>query len=146
MDSAKKIRKSPKLKQDVEIKMTPRTVRDRENSDPDYRIERRITPRLPKRKNDVYVNQKTSFVGQLNKCKSLLLSEKEIHIHGLGAAVNTAVNLALQLKSFYMNTITLEATTSTVDLIDDHHSLSTGHSVENRRNSAIHIKLAQVLA
>ncbi|CAL1262777.1 unnamed protein product [Larinioides sclopetarius] len=142
MEGAKKIRKSPKPKHDREMR-TPRSNRE-ESFDSDYRIERRPTPRLPKRKNDVYVNQKTPFIGQFNKCKSLLNSEKEIIIHGLGAAVNTAVNLALQLKSFYSDAVALEATTSTVDLIDDHHSSSGDHRAENRKNSAIHIKLAYV--
>ncbi|GFU32177.1 ribonuclease P protein subunit p20 [Trichonephila clavipes] len=146
MEGNKKSRRSSKPKQDVEIKMAPSSSRDIENSDPGYRIERRLTPRLPKRKNVFYVNQKTSFMGQFNKCKSLLASETEIHVHGLGASVNTAVNLALQLKSFYADNITLEATTSTVDLIDDHHSPQNGHRVENRKNSAIHIKIAQMAA
>ncbi|GFS32074.1 ribonuclease P protein subunit p20 [Trichonephila inaurata madagascariensis] len=141
MEGNKKSRRSPKPKQDVEIKMAPSSSRDIENSDPGYRIERRLTPRLPKRKMAFFFNQKNPFLGNST---GFLASETEIHVHGLGASVNTAVNLALQLKSFYADTITLEATTSTVDLIDDHHSPQNGHRVENRKNSAIHIKIAQM--
>ncbi|KAF8763572.1 ribonuclease P protein subunit p20-like [Argiope bruennichi] len=144
MEGTKKIRKSPKPNNEGENR-TSRSNRA-DSFDSDYRIERRPTPRLPKRKNDVYVNQKTPFMGQFNKCKSLLNNEKEIIIHGLGAAVNTAVNLALQLKTFYSDTVTLEATTSTVDLIDDHHFSSGDYRAESRKNSAIHIKLAHVTA
>ncbi|KAG8200246.1 hypothetical protein JTE90_021901 [Oedothorax gibbosus] len=114
--------------------------------DPDYLFTKRLPPKLPKSRSDVYVNQKSSFVAQFNKCKSLLSSEKEIRIHGLGAAVNTAVNLALQLKTFYLETVTLEATTSTVDLIDDFTPRTPvgRHRTVKRKNSAIHIKMKQV--
>lgn len=115
------------------------------SADADYLFTKRY-PKLPKSRSDVYVNQKSSFIAQFNKCKTLLSSEKEICIHGLGAAVNTAVNLALQLKTFYLETVTLETTTSTVELLDDFTPQTPvgRHRAVKRRNSAIHIKIKQV--
>ncbi|KFM66911.1 Ribonuclease P protein subunit p20, partial [Stegodyphus mimosarum] len=111
------------------------------------RFEKRLPATFPRRKNDVYINQKSNFIAQFNKCKSMLANEeKEIVIHGLGAAVNTAVNLALQLKSsFSESNLTLEASTSTVDLVDDMIS-EDGHRFQYRKNSAIHIKIKQSIA
>jgi ribonuclease P/MRP protein subunit RPP20 len=43
--------------------------------------------------------------------------EPEIVIHGLGAAVPRAVNLALQLKAKHMGTVEVAVNTSTVDII-----------------------------
>ncbi|GIZ00012.1 hypothetical protein CEXT_478781 [Caerostris extrusa] len=137
MDEKKNV-KSPKSKLDVEIKIAS-SSRTRKNSDPDHYIEKRITPRPFKQRNDVYVNKKSSFVAHIKKCKELLNSGEDVYIHGLGAAVNYAVNLALQLQSLYP--VVLDANTSTVDLMDDHYSPSIGHKVETRRNSAIRIKV-----
>nr|XP_015916314.1 ribonuclease P protein subunit p20 [Parasteatoda tepidariorum] len=117
------------------------------DTDDDYLFQKRLPPSLPRRPNDVYVNQKTPFIAQFNKCKTLLSKEKEIHIHGLGAAVNTAVNLALQLKTFYLNTIVLDTTTSSVELIDDFTPLNGKFKpkTNTRKNSVIHIKLTNVI-
>lgn len=43
--------------------------------------------------------------------------ESEIVIHGLGAAVPRAVNLALHLKTKHLGTVEVAVNTSTVDII-----------------------------
>lgn len=113
----------------------------------DYQIVKRLPPTFPRRKNDVFVNQKSSFIAQFNKCKSLITNgEKEMCIHGLGASVNTAVNLALQLKSYFLDTIVLDTNTSTVTLVDDYIPSSNKgkYRTEFRKNSAIHITVRNV--
>lgn len=56
--------------------------------------------------------------GQLSRCEKLLNDgESEIVIHGLGAAVPRAVNLALHLKSKHLGTIEVAVNTSTVDIV-----------------------------
>lgn len=114
----------------------------------DYRIQKRLPPTFPRRKNDVFVNQKSPFIAQFNKCKSLLSNgEKEICIHGLGASVNTAVNLALQIKSYFLDTVELDTNTSTVTLVDDFIPTTDKrkYHTEYRKNSAIHIKVKYVV-
>lgn len=113
----------------------------------DYRFAKRLPPTFPRRRNDVYINQKSPFIVQFNKCKSLLSNgEKEICIHGLGASVNTAVNLALQLKSFFLDTVVLDSNTSTVNLVDDFIPTTNRGKckTETRKNSAIHITIRHV--
>jgi len=52
------------------------------------------------------VNRKTDFAAQLERCQKLLdSSEQEVRIHGLGAAINRAINLALQLEQRGQGTV-----------------------------------------
>ncbi|XP_012257698.1 ribonuclease P protein subunit p20 [Athalia rosae] len=107
-------------------------------------IRKRLPPRLPKSNKDIYVTNKTSFKAQLSKCEKLLDSgESELVIHGLGAAVNRACNLALQLKENHYGTVDLDINTSTVDIIDDFEPLTddVDYEVNRRQNSAIHIRV-----
>lgn len=113
----------------------------------EYQIIKRLPPTFPRRKNDVFINQKSPFIAQFNKCKSLISNgEKEICIHGLGASVNTAVNLALQLKAYFLDTVVLHPNTSTVTLVDDYIPSSNKgkYRTEYRKNSAIHITVRLV--
>ena len=110
----------------------------------EYILRKRLPKTLPKRKNDVYVNKKTDFKAQLARCQRLLDNGvNELYIHGLGAALNRAINLALQLKALGNGSIEVSANTSTVELIDDREPLDDevepGQSARN--NSAIHIKV-----
>lgn len=54
----------------------------------------------------------------MSKCEKLLgAGETEIIIHGLGAAISRACNLALQLKNNHNGTLEIDVHTSTVKLI-----------------------------
>lgn len=58
------------------------------------------------------------FQSELAKCEKLLEGgETEVFVHGLGGAVNRAVNLALQLESKFLGTVQLTVNTSTATLI-----------------------------
>jgi len=110
----------------------------------EYEIRKRLPRRLPKRKNDVYVTKKTNFKAQIARCKKLLESgHSEIYIHGLGVAIDRAVNIALQLKVLGSGSLEVAANTATVDLIDDLEPLNDELEPEtqNRKTSAIHIKV-----
>ncbi|XP_068673139.1 ribonuclease P protein subunit p20-like isoform X2 [Montipora foliosa] len=86
---------------------------------------KRQPQRKLKRRNDIYVNRKTDFAAHLERCqKSLDSSEQEVIIHGLGAAINRAMNLALQLEHKGQGTV------------EDHEGYS-----KVRTNSAIHIRV-----
>ena len=71
----------------------------RQNSD-EYILRKRLPKHLPKRKNDIYINSNTNFGIQIKKCQKVLDSKQfdDIVIHGLGKAVNTSINMALQLQ------------------------------------------------
>lgn len=110
----------------------------------EYILRKRLPKTLPKRKNDVYINKKTDFKAQLARCQRMLdTGENELYIHGLGAALNRAINLALQLKALGNGSIEVSANTSTVELTDDleplDEELEPGQNF--RSNSAIHIKV-----
>nr|XP_050850527.1 ribonuclease P protein subunit p20-like isoform X1 [Vespula vulgaris] len=105
---------------------------------------RKRQPRLIREKRDIYVTNKTDFKAQLKKCEKLFnIGISEIIIHGLGAAIKRACNLALQLKEIHHNSLDLDIKTSTEELIDDFEPLNDDYDYEMkiRRNSAIHIRV-----
>ncbi|XP_005100960.1 ribonuclease P protein subunit p20 [Aplysia californica] len=109
----------------------------------EYTLRKRLPPRFPLRFNDVYVSEKTNFKAQEAKCQKLLDQGNEVIIHGLGKAVNRAINLALQLKNKGVGTVKLCVQTSTVDLTDDLIPETDGGEAKSstRSNSAIHIRV-----
>lgn len=115
----------------------------------EYTLRKRLPRKLPKRKNDIYVNMKTNFKAQLARCQKLLDSGgfNEICIHGLGLAINRAINIALQLQANSFGALQIAANTSTVELVDDlEPELDMGDPVtRTRNNSAIHIKVFRLI-
>ncbi|KAF7229814.1 ribonuclease P protein subunit p20 [Nothobranchius furzeri] len=113
----------------------------------EYTLRKRLPRKLPKRRNDVYVNMKTDFRAQLARCQKLLEGggHREICIHGLGLAINRAINIALQLQTSSQGALQLAANTSTVELVDDLEPEDPDEAGEpmtrTRNNSAIHIKV-----
>jgi len=84
----------------------------------------------------------------VGRCRKLLESgsHEAIYLHGLGNAVDRAINIALQLKATSgMSVVTLSANTSTEDLIDDLEPLDEDHEpvVRSRRTSAVHIRVSR---
>lgn len=88
------------------------------------------------------------------RCRKLLESGsyEAIYIHGLGNAVDRAINIALQLtlsssvsEDSAASAIFLSANTSTVDVIDDFEPLCDDNEPASRmrQSSAIHIKLVR---
>lgn len=116
----------------------------------DYLLRKRI-PFGPSRNQnrDIFVTNKTNFRGQLKKCEKLFENgSPEIIIHGLGAAVERACCLALQLRSIHRGTIDLDIKTSTVPITDDLEPLTDNadYDTNSRQNSAIHIRAFKKLA
>ncbi|KAI9538157.1 ribonucleases P/MRP protein subunit pop7 [Dissostichus eleginoides] len=113
----------------------------------EYTLRKRLPRKLPKRRNDVYVNMKTDFRAQLARCQKLLEGggHREICVHGLGLAINRAINIALQLQASSQGVLQLAANTSTVELVDDLEPEDPDeageHLTRTRNNSAIHIKV-----
>jgi len=112
--------------------------------DDEYEIRKRLPPRFPVRKNDVYVTRRTNFKAQIARCQKLLDGGFDtIYIHGLGAAVNRAINLSLQLKRRGLGSLDSAINTSTVEVTDDLEPLLDEMEAQTRvRNcSAVHIKI-----
>lgn len=89
------------------------------------------------------MSRKTDFKQQLERCNKLLNSGNEVYIHGLGAAINRAVNLALELKHSSPGNIETATKTSTVELVDDLEPETDEHEPDTytRNNSSVHIKV-----
>ena len=108
---------------------------------------RKINPIRPSQAiNDIYINRKTDFSTQLARSHKLLDQGcTELNIHGLGAAIHRAINLALQLRETCSVPMEISASTCTVDLQDEMEPLDDegDYSMESRTCSAIHIKLYQ---
>lgn len=115
----------------------------------EYTLRKRLPHKLPRRKNDVYVSMKTDFKAQLSRCQKLLNSGNfnDICIHGLGLAINRAINIALQLEANSFGALQVAASTSTVELVDDlEPEADEGEPMaRTRNNSAIHIKVFREL-
>uniref|UniRef100_A0A0K0DDT4 Ribonuclease P n=1 Tax=Angiostrongylus cantonensis TaxID=6313 RepID=A0A0K0DDT4_ANGCA len=70
----------------------------------------------------------------------------EIYIHGLGSSLNRAMVLALEVQKTFTDAISLNLTTSTVNVTDDLFPLSDEFEmgIRNRPLSAIHIHIRRV--
>ncbi|CAI5791573.1 P subunit p20 [Podarcis lilfordi] len=115
----------------------------------EYALRRRLPRRLPRRRSDIYINMKTDFKAQLSRCQKLLAPGSgcpEICIHGLGLAINRAINIALQLEATGSGSLCLAANTSTVELADvaEPEGDSDEPLARTRNNSAIHIRVCRV--
>ncbi|XP_073973743.1 ribonuclease P protein subunit p20 [Rhodnius prolixus] len=117
--------------------------RQRYKSDSDHVVKKRVPPRDSKKPGDVYITNKSNFKAQLNECLKKLENSEEITLHGLGAAVTRAVNLALQIEEQLGATHIIDVTTSTLKLLDDLEPLhdSVDPLTQTRSNSSVHIKI-----
>ncbi|XP_011369918.1 ribonuclease P protein subunit p20 isoform X1 [Pteropus medius] len=131
----------------------PRGAVEPELDPVEYTLRKRLPHRLPRRPNDIYVNMKTDFKAQLARCQKLLDGGArgqnlctEIYIHGLGLAINRAINIALQLQAGSFGSLQVAANTSTVELIDELEPETDTREplTRTRNNSAIHIRVFRV--
>ncbi|CAG9561758.1 unnamed protein product [Danaus chrysippus] len=109
-----------------------------------FSIKKRLPVRPVEGNNVIFVTKKTNFKAQLDKCCDLLTKgEKEIILHGLGAAIQRCCNLALQLEILFSGTCQIEVNTGTVDLIDDLEPLTDDveFGAQVRHSSSIHIRI-----
>ncbi|TPX70589.1 hypothetical protein SpCBS45565_g01658 [Spizellomyces sp. 'palustris'] len=113
-----------------------------------YARHKRAPPRPPTLANDIYVSRKSQFVALSKRAQKLLDSSDFtfLTIHGLGAAINRAIELALYLREKNPDRITWTITTSSVILVDDIEPEDVEADVytEPRQNSAIHIRVVKV--
>ncbi|KAM7331791.1 hypothetical protein ACRRTK_008499 [Alexandromys fortis] len=131
----------------------PRGAIEAELDPVEYTLRKRLPHRLPRRPNDIYVNMKTDFKAQLARCQKLLDGGSrgqnacaEIYIHGLGLAINRAINIALQLQAGSFGSLQVAANTSTVELVDELEPETDSREplTRIRNNSAIHIRVFRV--
>lgn len=131
----------------------PRAAVEAELDPVEYTLRKRLPHRLPRRPNDIYVNMKTDFKAQLARCQRLLDGGgrgqgacAEIYIHGLGLAINRAINIALQLQAGSFGALQVAANTSTVELVDELEPDTDAREplTRIRNNSAIHIRVFRV--
>ncbi|XP_063624199.1 ribonuclease P protein subunit p20-like isoform X1 [Cydia splendana] len=114
------------------------------NSNKNYAIKKRLPVRPIDGDNIVFITKKTNFKAQLDKCYDLLTKgEKEIILHGLGAAIQRCCNLALQLEILFSGTCQIEVNTGTVDVVDDLEPLTDDldFGAQVRHSSSIHIRV-----
>ncbi|XP_004416550.1 PREDICTED: ribonuclease P protein subunit p20-like [Odobenus rosmarus divergens] len=131
----------------------PRRTIEAELDPVEYTLRKRLPHHLPWSPSDIYVNIKTDFKAQLACCQKLLdrgargqNSCSEIYIHGLGLAINRAINIALQLQAGSFGSLQVAANTSTVELVDElEPETDTREPLTRiRNNSAIHIRVFRV--
>jgi ribonuclease P/MRP protein subunit RPP20 len=112
-----------------------------------YRMVKRPPIRSFGKKNEIYVSTQTNFVVASKRVSKILDKdpEAEVVIHGLGAAINLAVDLALSIVKRSLGDLVASPTTTTEPLIDDFEPLSPELPVftQVRYNSAIHIKISK---
>ncbi|KAJ1842082.1 hypothetical protein H4S02_000911 [Coemansia sp. RSA 2611] len=96
---------------------------------------------------DIYVTRdRRKFNSFMRRARKLLVERNypSVTIHGLGAAIPTAIKLATALKASVGEQVTMETTTHTVTLYDDIvlQDESADISTQARQNSAVQIKMA----
>ncbi|XP_022116915.2 ribonuclease P protein subunit p20-like isoform X1 [Pieris rapae] len=109
-----------------------------------YALKKRLPLRPKEGDNVIFITKKTNFKAQLDKCCDLLTKgEKDIILHGLGAAIQRCCNLALQVEALFAGTCQIEVNTGTVDLVDDLEPLTDDleFSAQVRHSSSIHIRI-----
>merc|ERR1712227_170784 len=107
-------------------------------------LRKRLPRGLPRRDNDVYISRSTPEQLQLIRCQKLLdKGVSELWIHGLGAAVQRAICISLQLQQSAAGSLDIHTYTNTVELIDDLEPSCDGdvYDTQTRNNSAVHIRL-----
>ncbi|XP_042230343.1 ribonuclease P protein subunit p20-like isoform X1 [Homarus americanus] len=113
--------------------------------DPEEQWLRRRLPRyLPKRPNDIYVNNNSNFKVQELRGVSLLSESGWVVVHGLGSAVPCAINLAHSLQAAVHTPTALHTNTSSIHLSDDIESSLDGADQEyhSKGYAAVHIKVS----
>ena len=119
-----------------------------QKSDESFVRQRRGPQRqTPKQKNDIYVNKQSDFKCQLERAQKLLDSGyNEVFIHGLGAAINRAVNLALQLEERGHGSIQISAQTLSTQVVDDFRPLDEEQEAysETKTKSSVKIRVYKI--
>lgn len=65
----------------------------------EYELRKRLPAQMPRSPHHVYINMSTDFQYQMLRAKEIIFKgSNEVHIHGLGAAINRAINIALQVS------------------------------------------------
>ncbi|RKO90413.1 hypothetical protein BDK51DRAFT_11793, partial [Blyttiomyces helicus] len=82
---------------------------------------KRAPQRPPTLKTDIYVSRKTPFKAFVARAQKLIDADDftSITVHGLGAALTRAIEVALRLKEANGERIAWVVTTSTESLVDD---------------------------
>ncbi|ETN71599.1 hypothetical protein RB195_001411 [Necator americanus] len=129
-----------------------RPVRSGRVDESSYEIKRR-NPQKPSGVRNCpehfYVTKKTSIPITMKRVEEMLNNKgNEIYIHGLGASLNRAMVLAIEVQKIYTDAVSLNVTTSTVNVTDDLFPLSDEYEmgIRNRPLSAvlIHVCRTQV--
>ncbi|KAJ3020438.1 UNVERIFIED_CONTAM: hypothetical protein HDU68_010177 [Siphonaria sp. JEL0065] len=109
------------------------------------KVHKRVPQRKPTLESDVFVSRKSNFKALVKRCETRLKKDNHVVVHGLGAAVSKAVSVALAVQEA-LTDIVLDTTTSTVNLIDDlidDLDEDKDDTVNERKNSAIHIRISK---
>jgi hypothetical protein len=111
----------------------------------DIRRRKRAPLRQLPRKTDIYVRNHRPIQSYLQRIRKLFDIQREscVTVHGLGAALLPAIEVAMNLRRHYgIGQLKLDATTSTVTLVDDMEPMDDRNPwIEGRKNNAIHIRL-----
>lgn len=125
---------SPSGKSNITINIDPR----------EQWLRQRLPRHLPKRINDLYLDQNSNFKSQYQRGLSVLGASGWLVVHGLGQTVPHAINLALLLQAAVSSPATVHTNTSTVYLPDDLHASPTGADQDyySQEVPVIHIKIS----
>ncbi|EFA80179.1 RNase P protein subunit [Heterostelium album PN500] len=108
-----------------------------------YSYMRRAVQRPHTKKNDIYITNNGNFIYYVKRIKKLMFIEniQEVNIHGLGAAIMSAIKLSLYLQRRF--DMVLSPTTSTEIIIDQYEpNVDYVDPVSKTRHcSAIHINV-----
>lgn len=93
-------------------------------------------------KNHILVSRRSTRAAVRTRTRKLLVKHRTVHIHGLGAALVPAIQLAAELVKESEGKLISSCSTSTEVLVDHPDDEHFGDPTKLRHNSAIHIQLS----
>jgi hypothetical protein len=109
----------------------------------EYRFVKHPAPKQKPKKTDIFVSRKSRRTHLVKRINKMLFKGQTCVVHGLGAAIQPAIELCLELNRRWDGKLKLECLTDTVALMDELQPLQTGleAKVETRFNSSIQITI-----
>lgn len=106
-------------------------------------MRKRVPIRSESTKDDVYVTRNARFGALRARCRQRLDKSKRVVVHGLGAAVSRACDVALAVQNDSGGRVTLQVKTGSLAVFDDYMPLKPGLPMvtKKRIKSVIHVTI-----
>uniref|UniRef100_A0A1I7X7E5 Ribonuclease P n=1 Tax=Heterorhabditis bacteriophora TaxID=37862 RepID=A0A1I7X7E5_HETBA len=95
----------------------------------------------------IWLMRRTNMQSQIKRIEDLLNNQSDqVYVHGLGASLNKALTLTVELQKKFSGAVQYHINTSTINVTDDLFPMSDEFElgVRNRPLSAVHVRLHRI--